>query len=259
MAEHARALAQEQDRSGVAVSAAQEEAEQALATESQAHQKELEGKDIQLRTVSQELEKARQLGTEAMSAEQMRTKEAESRATVAATSATRSAKELSDRLIAEARGRTQEEIDRSKAAITAASKVSSRELEQQKMLTQQQTEATTKARSLLLAASKSEQIAKLGQTSALATITKKEEEIRRVTDLLTTREAKMRTENAAKIADLAALAAQAKDKEVAHAIVQEQAKMRQADLNYKSRIQQKDDEIARHLHNHRRNNNTTSR
>ena len=48
----------------------------------------------------------------------------------------------------------------------------------------------------------------------------------------------MSAENAAKIADLTKLAAQAKDRDVAHAVVQEQAKMRQADLNYKSLIQQ---------------------
>ena len=71
--------------------------------------------------MSKELTQARLLGTEAMSAEQMRTKEAESRAAEAATSATRAAKSLSDRLIAEARARTQEEIDRSQAAITVQS------------------------------------------------------------------------------------------------------------------------------------------
>ena len=250
MREHAQALATEVSRADSAVAAAQLESEEALTAESRAHKIELEGRDVQVRTAEQELARQRLLSTEALSAERLRSKTAVSRATEAADAAKAEAKALSDRLLAEAKAGVAEEQDRSKAALAAASRVSRRELEQQKTLTQQQADATLKAQAELVAASKAEQVAKLGQTSAIATITKRDTEIKRVTDLLASREAKMRSVNAAKIAELTKLADLARDKDVAHAVGVEQAKMRAADLNYKSQLQQKDAEIARHQQNH---------
>ena len=113
MRDHAQALASEVSRGDAAVAAAQSEAEEALTQESRAHKIELEGREVQVRTAEAELARERQISTEALSTEKLRSKSAASRATEVSDASKAEARALSDRLLAEAQASMSAEQDRS--------------------------------------------------------------------------------------------------------------------------------------------------